>query len=152
LASSFHEKEDSLHSVCSGNGIGKEPPRLQGTQGMLPMRRHAVTTIGVVSSSFLLCYASKDTPEWEVASHGYRWWNYQHVDVEVEREHIRRSVDIHTRLLGKRPVGFYQGKPSLNTRRLVVEEGGFKYGKYLMIVPSSWKCSSRNVHLSIFCF
>jgi allantoinase len=87
-------------------------------------------------------YFSKDTPEWEVASHGYRWWNYQHVDVEVEREHIRRSVDIHTRLLGKRPVGFYQGKPSVNTRRLVVEEGGFKYGQFLMIVPTSWKRSS----------
>ena len=64
---------------------------------------------------------------WEVASHGYRWWDYQDVGVEVEREHIARSVQIHKDLLGMRPVGMYQGKPNVNTRRLVMEEGGFLY-------------------------
>lgn len=65
--------------------------------------------------------------EWEVASHGYRWWDYKDVDEETEREHIARSIEIQQNLLGKRPFGFYQGKPNENTRRLLVEEGGFLY-------------------------
>jgi len=64
---------------------------------------------------------------WEVASHGYRWIDYQNVDEETQRYHIKKTIDIHERLLGKRPIGFYQGKPNLLTRQLVVEEGGFKY-------------------------
>jgi peptidoglycan/xylan/chitin deacetylase (PgdA/CDA1 family) len=47
---------------------------------------------------------------WEVASHGYRWIDYQNVDEQTERDHIARTVDIHERLLGCRPVGMYQGK------------------------------------------
>jgi peptidoglycan/xylan/chitin deacetylase (PgdA/CDA1 family) len=57
-----------------------------------------------------VCHALKDTTDWEVASHGYRWIDYQNVDEETERDHIHRTVTIHERLLGKRPVGFYQGK------------------------------------------
>lgn len=49
---------------------------------------------------------------WEVASHGYRWIDYQNVDEDTEREHIARTIEIHEHLLGKRPVGFYQGKVS----------------------------------------
>mmetsp|Transcript_9718 Transcript_9718/g.17676 ORF Transcript_9718/g.17676 Transcript_9718/m.17676 type:complete len:332 (-) Transcript_9718:137-1132(-) len=64
---------------------------------------------------------------WEVASHGYRWWDYQNVDEATEREHIRRTVQIHKDLIGVRPVGMYQGKPNINTRKYVVEEGGFLY-------------------------
>jgi peptidoglycan/xylan/chitin deacetylase (PgdA/CDA1 family) len=47
---------------------------------------------------------------WEVASHGYRWLDYQNVDEDTEREHITRTIEIHKHLLGKRPVGMYQGK------------------------------------------
>jgi len=64
---------------------------------------------------------------WEVASHGYRWIDYQNVDEATEREHIRKTIEIHKKLLGERPLGIYQGKPNSNTRRLVVEEGGFLY-------------------------
>lgn len=56
-----------------------------------------------------VCGALKESG-WEVASHGYRWWDYQDVDEITEREHIDRTVKIHERLLGKRPVGMYQGK------------------------------------------
>lgn len=63
----------------------------------------------------------------EVASHGYRWIDYQNVDEETQRAHINRTVEIHKKLLGKRPAGIYQGKPNKDTRRLVIEEGGFKY-------------------------
>ena len=64
---------------------------------------------------------------WEVASHGYRWWDYQDIDETIEREHIARAVSVHEELLGHRPVGIYQGKPNINTRRLISEEGGFLY-------------------------
>ncbi|MEM1252529.1 MAG: allantoinase PuuE [Cyanobacteria bacterium P01_H01_bin.21] len=64
---------------------------------------------------------------WEVASHGYRWIDYQYVSEETEREHIRKAIEIHTEVIGSRPLGFYQGRLSPNTRRLVVEEGGFLY-------------------------
>lgn len=57
-----------------------------------------------------VCHALKETTDWEVASHGYRWIDYRNVDEETEREHIERTIKIHEKLLGKRPVGMYQGK------------------------------------------
>ena len=63
----------------------------------------------------------------EICSHGYRWIDYQDVPEDVEREHISKAVDIIRRLTGERPFGWYTGRTSPNTRRLVVEEGGFLY-------------------------
>jgi putative urate catabolism protein len=63
----------------------------------------------------------------EIASHGWRWINYQYVPLEAEREHMQRAIDIHARLTGERPLGWYTGRTSPNTRRLVVENGGFAY-------------------------
>jgi len=64
---------------------------------------------------------------WEVASHGLRWIDYQNVPEEVEREHIAEAIALHTRLTGNRPLGWYQGRTSPNTARLVADEGGFVY-------------------------
>ena len=64
---------------------------------------------------------------WEIASHGYRWLEYKDFSEEKEREHILEAVRLHTELVGERPYGMYQGKPSGNTLRLVMEEGGFLY-------------------------
>jgi allantoinase len=63
----------------------------------------------------------------EICGHGYRWIDYQHVDVETEREHIRRTVAAITAATGTRPVGWYTGRSSVNTRALLVSEGGFAY-------------------------
>jgi putative urate catabolism protein len=63
----------------------------------------------------------------EIASHGYRWIDYQFVPEAIERQHIARAVEIHTRVAGTRPLGFYQGRTSPQTRRLCMEEGGFIY-------------------------
>ena len=63
----------------------------------------------------------------EVACHGQRWIDYQFVPEEIERADIKRNIDSLTRLVGRRPVGWYTGRPSPNTRRLVVETGGFLY-------------------------
>lgn len=64
---------------------------------------------------------------WEIASHGYRWIDYQYVDEAIEREHIARAIELHTALTGSRPQGWYQGRTSPNTARLAAEEGGFVY-------------------------
>ncbi|HQT40276.1 MAG TPA: allantoinase PuuE [Acidocella sp.] len=64
---------------------------------------------------------------WEIASHGYRWINYQHVPEAIERAHMRQAIDIHTALTGSRPLGWYIGRTSPNSARLVVKEGGFVY-------------------------
>jgi len=63
----------------------------------------------------------------EIASHGWRWINYQDVPPAVEQEHMQRAIEIHRRLTGERPFGWYTGRTSPNTRRLVVEDGGFVY-------------------------
>jgi putative urate catabolism protein len=63
----------------------------------------------------------------EVASHGWRWINYQSMPLEEEREHMQRAIEIHRRLTGERPLGWYTGRTSPNTRKLVVEDGGFVY-------------------------
>ncbi len=63
----------------------------------------------------------------ELASHGWRWINYQHVPLEEERSHLQRAIEVHRRLTGERPLGWYTGRTSPNTRRLVVEDGGFVY-------------------------
>jgi allantoinase len=64
---------------------------------------------------------------WEVASHGYRWIDYQHVPESVERQHLQKAIEIHSRVTGERPLGWYLGRCSPNTRRLVAEESGFIY-------------------------
>ena len=63
----------------------------------------------------------------EVASHGWRWFDYQYVDESTERAHMRMTIEVIERLAGARPVGWYTGRVSERTRRLVVEEGGFLY-------------------------
>jgi len=65
--------------------------------------------------------------DWEIATHGYRWIDYQFVAESVERDHIAKAIEIHTKATGSRPLGWYQGRCSPNTHRLVVEEGGFIY-------------------------
>ncbi|MGE0209074.1 MAG: allantoinase PuuE [Lysobacteraceae bacterium] len=63
----------------------------------------------------------------EIASHGWRWIHYQAMPIEQEREHLRRAVELHTALTGAPPLGWYTGRDSPNTRRLVAEHGGFLY-------------------------
>jgi putative urate catabolism protein len=63
----------------------------------------------------------------EIASHGWRWINYQYTPIDEEREHMQRAIEIHQRLTGERPLGWYTGRTSPNTRKLVAEDGGFVY-------------------------
>ncbi len=63
----------------------------------------------------------------EIAAHGFRWISYQEIDEATEREHIRLAVETLKRLTGSVPLGWYTGRDSPNTRRLIVEHGGFLY-------------------------
>lgn len=63
----------------------------------------------------------------EIASHGWRWIHYQSMDEAQEREHLQKAVRIIRDMTGQHPAGWYTGRDSPNTRRLVVDEGGFEY-------------------------
>ncbi|HSK40730.1 MAG TPA: allantoinase PuuE [Arenibaculum sp.] len=86
----------------------------------------------------------------EIASHGWRWIDYQDVPEDVEREHMRRAIEIQTRLTGERPLGWYTGRTSPNSRRIGVEEGGFLYDadSYADDLPY-WDTSHGRAHLVI---
>jgi putative urate catabolism protein len=64
---------------------------------------------------------------WEIASHGLRWIDYQHVAEPVERQHMAEAIRLHTEVTGERPLGWYTGRTSPRTLDLVAEEGGFLY-------------------------
>ncbi|UOO81288.1 allantoinase PuuE [Uruburuella testudinis] len=63
----------------------------------------------------------------ELACHGYRWIHYQNKPEEEERAHMQQCVALFTKLLGRHPEGWYTGRDSPNTARLVAEEGQFLY-------------------------
>ena len=71
--------------------------------------------------------AAMNEAGWEIATHGYKWIDYRDTPEDVERRHIADAVAIHTEVAGARPLGFYQGRSSVNTIRLGCEEGGFLY-------------------------
>ena len=93
----------------------------------------------------------------EIASHGYRWIEYQHVAETRERADMALAIAAQERVAGARPLGFYAGRASSRTRRLVVEEGGFlydsdsyaddlpywdtSYGRPHLVIPYSLECN-----------
>lgn len=81
----------------------------------LAMERHPEATAAMVEARH------------EIACHGWRWIDYQACPERVEREHMAKAVESLQRMTGKHPAGWYTGRASVNTRRLVVEEGGFLY-------------------------
>ncbi|MEC3887251.1 allantoinase PuuE [Xanthomonas campestris] len=88
-----------------------------------------VTVFGVATAlaSNPEAVAAMQSADWEIASHGLRWIDYQHVDAATERAHLAQAIALHTQVTGSRPLGWYQGRTSPNTARLVAEEGGFVY-------------------------
>jgi putative urate catabolism protein len=71
--------------------------------------------------------AAMQAANWEIASHGYRWIDYQEIDEETERQHLQKAIAIHRAVTGERPLGWYLGRCSPRTHRLIAEEGGFSY-------------------------
>jgi peptidoglycan/xylan/chitin deacetylase (PgdA/CDA1 family) len=86
----------------------------------------------------------------EIVSHGYRWLDYLEIDEETEREHIRLAVEGIRKLTGQPPAGWFNGRPSNNTRRLLVEHGGILYDRdYLGDELPFWVKVGRRNHLVI---
>lgn len=65
--------------------------------------------------------------DWEIASHGYRWIDYQHVPEDLELEHLQKAIEIHTSVTGSQPDGWYLGRCSPNSHRLAAQHGNFFY-------------------------
>ncbi|MBU3022629.1 allantoinase PuuE [Aestuariibacter sp. A3R04] len=65
--------------------------------------------------------------QWEIASHAMRWIHYQDMDIETERRQIDASVKLHEKLTGKKPVGWYTGRTSPNTLKLIAERNDILY-------------------------
>ena len=73
-----------------------------------------------------ICEAIKNG-DYEVASHGWRWIDYQNIKKSVEKKHMQLAIKTIKKIFGKRPLGWYTGRCSPNTRELVFKEGGFLY-------------------------
>jgi len=73
-----------------------------------------------------ICKAIKDAG-YEVASHGWRWIDYQNIKKSEEKKHMQLAIKTHKNIFGERPNGWYTGRCSPNTRDLVMEDGGFLY-------------------------
>ena len=99
-----------LHRLFTGRGV---PVTVYGVAMALARNPEAV--------------AAMKQADWEIATHGYRWIDYQDFDEAEERAHLDKAIAIHSEVTGERPLGWYLGRISSNTRRLVVEEGGFLY-------------------------
>ena len=115
-------------------------------------RRLPITVFGVAMAMARHpeAVAAMNEADWEIASHGYRWIDYQQVDAETERRHLSQAIAIHTQVTGSRPLGWYTGRTSPHSRRLVVEAGGFLYDadSYADDLPY-WSTEFGQAHLVI---
>jgi putative urate catabolism protein len=86
----------------------------------------------------------------EIASHGYRWINYHGMPKSEEMAYMEKAIDIHKDICGERPLGWYTGRTSENTRDLVSEEGGFIYDAddYSDDLPF-WSEQTKKPHLIV---
>ena len=87
---------------------------------------------------------------YEVASHGWRWIDYQNIKKTVEKKHMKLAIKTIKKIFGKRPLGWYTGRCSPNTRDLVIKEGGFLYDSdsYSDDLPY-WECRKNKKQLII---
>jgi putative urate catabolism protein len=88
--------------------------------------------------------------DWEIASHGLRWIEYKDFAEAEERRHLHEAIRLHAAATGSRPLGWYLGRGSINTRRLIMEEGGFLYDSdsYADDLPY-WIAGPKGPHLVI---
>ena len=71
--------------------------------------------------------AAMKKAKWEIASHGLKWVEHKDMAEDMERASIEKAIRIHKEITGERPLGWYTGRCSMNTTKLVMEEGGFLY-------------------------
>ena len=128
---------------------------------------------GVHASIFAVVRALQQYPELaqalvaeghEIVSHGWRWIDYHLMDEATEREHVRLAAEGLRALTGRTPMGFFYGRPSVNTRKLHMEVGGFMYdrdavndelpywtlveGKHHLVIPLSFETNDNRADLN----
>ena len=115
-------------------------------------RKLPVTVFGVATALARNpdAVAAMREAEWEIASHGLKWIDYKDVPEDEERAHMREAIRIHTDATGERPLGWYTGRTSSNTLKLVLEDGGFLYSSdtYADDLPY-WVNGPKGPHLLI---
>ncbi len=119
---------------------------------MFTAREMPVTVYGVATALARnpeIVAAMKEA-NWEIASHGLKWIDYRNFTAEEERAHVEEAIRIHTEVTGSRPLGWYTGRTSVNTRDLVKAEGGFVYDSdtYADDLPY-WEQGPKGPHLVI---
>jgi putative urate catabolism protein len=117
-----HMNMESLYEYGSRAGFWRLWRAL--TERDIPVTSYAVATAMARNPEAV---AAMNEAGWEIASHGLKWLEYREFPKDEERQHIAEAIRIHTEVAGARPLGFYQGKASVNTLSLVMEEGGFVY-------------------------
>ena len=94
--------------------------------------------------------AAMKEADWEIASHGLKWIDYRNHSYEAEKADLDAAIALHTQVVGTRPLGWYTGRTSEHSRRIVMEEGGFLYDSdiYSDDLPY-WEEGPRGPHLAI---
>jgi allantoinase len=117
------------------------------TARQLPVTVFAVATALARHSEAV---AAMREAEWEIASHGLKWIDYKDVPEAEERAHLVEAIRLHTQATGERPLGWYTGRTSVNSLKLVLEDGGFLYSSdsYADDLPY-WVNSAKGPHLII---
>ena len=117
-----HVSMESLYEYGSRAGFWR-------LHKLFQKKRIPITVFGVgmaLEKNPEICKAIKDAG-YEVASHGWRWIDYQNIKKSEEKKHMKLAIQTHKRIFGERPSGWYTGRCSPNTRDLVMEDGGFLY-------------------------
>jgi putative urate catabolism protein len=96
---------------------------------MFTERKLSVTVFGVAHALMRSPeqVAAMKKAKWEIASHGLKWIEHRDMAEDEERRQIAEAIKIHTEVTGERPLGWYTGRCSMNTTKLVMEEGNFLY-------------------------
>lgn len=120
---------------------------------MLTERNIGVTVFGIATALMRNpeIVAAMNEANWDIASHGLKWIEHKEMTEGEEREQIADAIRIHTEVTGKRPLGWYTGRSSVNTNRLVMEAGGFQYlcDSYADDLPYWIRIGTSEPHLVI---
>ena len=117
-----HINMESLYEYGSRSGFWR-------LHKLFQEKKIPVTIFGVgmaLEKNPEVCKAIKES-DYEIASHGWRWIDYQNISKSVEKKHMQLAIKTTKKIFGKRPLGWYTGRCSPNTRDLVFEDGGFLY-------------------------
>ncbi len=122
IAGQRHMNMESIYEYGSRAGFWR-------LQRMFAERDLPVTVFGVAMALQRQpdIVAAMQAANWEIASHGYRWIDYQDVDEATEREHFQRALDIHQQVTGELPHGWYLGRCSPQSHSIAAEYGDFTY-------------------------